>query len=139
IGINPADYGRIFERFVQVDGSSSREFSGTGLGLSLARELVELHGGQIYVKSELGQGTRFWFDLPLTAAIDVEPRPLAQSQAPEGRESGPEQPPVASPSRRTRFADLDACRLEDPTSDASPTDADGLSRATVLVVDDTAE
>ena len=125
IGIGEADYDRIFERFVQVDGSSSREFSGTGLGLSLARELVELHGGQIYVKSQLGQGTRFWFDLPLTETFEVVEAPGA----------------IASPSRRARFADLDSCRVEDDTPD--PAHAAGADapqgQATVLVVDDTAE
>ncbi len=54
----------IFNRFVQVDGSSSREFSGTGLGLSLVKRLVELHGGEIHLRSELGKGSRFCFDLP---------------------------------------------------------------------------
>src|SRR5262249_25007125 len=63
IGIDASQCERIFERFVQVDGSASREFSGTGLGLSLVKGLVELHGGGIYVKSEPGQGSRFWFDL----------------------------------------------------------------------------
>jgi len=124
IGIGEADYDRIFERFVQVDGSSSREFSGTGLGLSLARELVELHGGQIYVKSQLGQGTRFWFDLPLTETFEVADAPGA----------------IASPSRRARFADLDSCRVEDVTPDpARGPDDGGEEQATVLVVDDTAE
>jgi signal transduction histidine kinase len=125
IGINEADYDRIFERFVQVDGSSSREFSGTGLGLSLAKALVELHGGQIFVKSELGRGTRFWFDLPLAEVFEAEPTPAE----------------TASPSRSARFADLDSCSLTASASENAPEPraetTDG--RATVLVVDDTAE
>src|SRR5690606_4462178 len=60
IGIKPEDHNRIFDRFVQIDGSRSRAFSGTGLGLSLARELIELHGGTIGVDSELGRGATFW-------------------------------------------------------------------------------
>ena len=61
IGIAQADQPRIFERFVQIDGSASREFPGTGLGLALAKELVELHGGRLQVESEPGKGSRFWF------------------------------------------------------------------------------
>ena len=67
IGIDEDQHSRVFERFVQVDGSSSRQFAGTGLGLALAKELVELHGGQIHLRSELGHGSRFWFDLPIVA------------------------------------------------------------------------
>lgn len=65
IGIAPADRERIFERFVQVDSSVSRQYSGTGLGLALAREYVEMHGGTIEVESELGCGSTFTVRLPL--------------------------------------------------------------------------
>jgi PAS domain S-box-containing protein len=65
IGINPNDLDRIFNPFEQVDGSSSRRYQGTGLGLSLTRNLVELHGGTIWVESEgEGKGTTFSFVLP---------------------------------------------------------------------------
>ena len=123
IGINESDYERIFDRFVQVDGSSSREFSGTGLGLSLAKELIDLHGGRIYVKSEMGKGTRFWFDLPLTPCTD----PLVAA------ESG------GSASRRTRFADLDSCVEDDTATNNERTPPAGADVAKVLVVDDTVE
>ncbi|MEW6380881.1 MAG: ATP-binding protein [bacterium] len=59
IGIAQADIPCIFERFRQLDGSSSRKYEGTGIGLSLARELVELHHGSIEVASELNRGTTF--------------------------------------------------------------------------------
>ena len=64
IGISPADQVRIFEEFRQSRDSGGRATEGTGLGLSLARRLVELHGGTLRVESELGQGARFVFDLP---------------------------------------------------------------------------
>src|SRR5262249_1103926 len=54
IGIARVDYARVFERFVQIDSSSSRQYSGTGLGLALVKEFVELHGGEIHVESEVG-------------------------------------------------------------------------------------
>jgi signal transduction histidine kinase len=65
IGIKNDDLNRIFNPFEQVDGSSSRAYQGTGLGLSLTRNLVELHGGTIWVESEgEGKGTTFRFVLP---------------------------------------------------------------------------
>lgn len=63
IGIPPDKLARIFERFYQVDGSTTRRFGGAGLGLTLCKQIVEAHGGQIYVESELDKGTTFWFTL----------------------------------------------------------------------------
>jgi signal transduction histidine kinase len=66
IGIEPKDLERIFAPFVQVDSSASRKYEGTGLGLSLARRIVELHGGRIWAESRgLGQGSVFHFILPI--------------------------------------------------------------------------
>jgi signal transduction histidine kinase len=65
IGIAPEHQERIFEEFQQVDTSSTRKKGGTGLGLAIARRIVELHGGRIWVESTLGQGTTFYFTLPL--------------------------------------------------------------------------
>lgn len=64
IGIAPEDQKIIFDRFRQVDGTTTRRFEGTGLGLSIAQEIVRLHGGEIEVESELGQGSTFRFSLP---------------------------------------------------------------------------
>ncbi len=66
IGISPEDHERIFERFVQVDTSLTRDFEGTGLGLAIVKQLVELHGGAVSVDSELGRGScfRFWLGQP---------------------------------------------------------------------------
>ena len=63
-GIPPDQLGTIFDKFEQVSGSSG-ERKGAGLGLSIARSLVELHGGRIWAESEVGKGSTFYFTLPL--------------------------------------------------------------------------
>ncbi len=65
IGIAPDRLERVFEPFEQADGSSNRRFGGAGLGLPIARQLVEAHGGQLTVESQPGQGSIFRFLLPL--------------------------------------------------------------------------
>ncbi len=65
VGIAPGDQERIFGRFEQLDPSASRLYQGTGLGLSLTKKLVELHGGTLFVESEVGKGSTFTFSLPL--------------------------------------------------------------------------
>jgi signal transduction histidine kinase len=65
IGIKPEDQRIIFEEFRQADGSASREVTGTGLGLTISKRLVEMHGGRIWVESEYGHGATFSLLLPL--------------------------------------------------------------------------
>ena len=64
IGIDPEHHELVFREFAQVDSSASRQHHGTGLGLTIARKLVELHGGRIWLDSELGRGSRFFFTIP---------------------------------------------------------------------------
>jgi signal transduction histidine kinase len=67
IGIDPQHHELVFREFAQVDSSASRQHHGTGLGLTIARKLVELHGGRIWLESELGEGSRFYFTIPYPA------------------------------------------------------------------------
>jgi signal transduction histidine kinase len=65
VGIAPEHHDLIFREFAQVDATPSRPHHGTGLGLTIARKLVELHGGRIWVESTLGSGSRFYFTVPV--------------------------------------------------------------------------
>jgi signal transduction histidine kinase len=64
-GISPQDIDLVFERFYRVDPSRTRSTGGTGLGLTIAKQLIQAHGGTIGVESSVGHGSRFYFDLPL--------------------------------------------------------------------------
>jgi signal transduction histidine kinase/CheY-like chemotaxis protein len=74
-GIPPEDVERIFEPFCQGTSDLWRDKGGSGLGLSISKQFVELHGGRMWVESELGKGTTFSFDLPISAPIAPIIRP----------------------------------------------------------------
>jgi two-component system, OmpR family, phosphate regulon sensor histidine kinase PhoR len=77
-GIPPEAKDRVFERFYRVDRARSRDQGGTGLGLAIVKHLVQLHGGKVWVESNLGQGSTFYFTLPeaRTAGNNKTPEPL---------------------------------------------------------------
>ena len=71
IGIAPEDQARVFDEFRQVGKASDRSREGTGLGLTLAKRFIELHGGRIWIESEVAKGTTFTFAIPITAAASA--------------------------------------------------------------------
>ena len=79
IGIPTQRQGEIFERFRQLDDSSNREYEGTGLGLTISRNLIELMNGTMWVDSEEGRGTTFYFTLPLNNEPINEPDSMSDS------------------------------------------------------------
>ena len=74
IGIPEDKFDRIFESFEQAEGSTAREYGGTGLGLAVTTQLVELHEGTIYVKSEVGKGSQFTVTLPIARGSAAQSR-----------------------------------------------------------------
>ncbi|MFH1440659.1 MAG: response regulator [Candidatus Omnitrophota bacterium] len=65
VGIDKNDFKKLFQKFQQIDSSMTRKVAGTGLGLAICKQIIELHGGKIWVESELGKGSRFIFILPV--------------------------------------------------------------------------
>ncbi len=79
IGIPPADQGRIFERFFRAENVSASSYGGLGLGLYITRDVVENHGGRIWLRSEPGRGSTFFVALPLLEELQAPPTSLATS------------------------------------------------------------
>lgn len=80
IGIAPVDQTRLFSRFQQVDSSTTRRYGGSGLGLSICRELAELMGGSVIVESQAGKGSRFVVTLPLPRVAMTIAEPAATDE-----------------------------------------------------------
>ena len=100
-GIDPADLDRLFEPFEQAACPATTPVVGTGLGLPICRQLVELMGGTLHAESGIGRGTRFWFDLPHLPAEPAEPAGAAPADA----------EPTAPPSRNLSVLVADDNRL----------------------------
>src|SRR5207253_1205860 len=75
VGIRPEDQQVIFEEFRQASETTRGVKEGTGLGLAITRRLVEQHGGKIWVESELGKGSRFTFNIPISLQLGTKPMP----------------------------------------------------------------
>jgi signal transduction histidine kinase len=72
-GISSADQARLFQEFQQADNAITKKKGGTGLGLAISKRIIEMHGGRIWVESQLGQGSTFAFTLPVIVERQVEP------------------------------------------------------------------
>ena len=83
IGIAPQDQASIFDEFRQVDSTSTREYGGSGLGLAITRKLVEMHGGRIWLRSTLDQGSTFFVALPASSLSVAESAPPPTPPTPE--------------------------------------------------------
>ncbi len=86
VGIAPEDHERIFERFYQARAEHIAGHGGIGIGLTIVKHLVELHGGDIWVKSELGEGSTFFFTLPKVAVVALEPAHVSSVPSQPDRE-----------------------------------------------------
>jgi two-component system, sensor histidine kinase and response regulator len=73
VGIDPEYQDRLFDSFTQADASTTRRYGGSGLGLAISKQLAELMGGKIGVKSVKGSGSTFWFTVRLSRANELEP------------------------------------------------------------------
>jgi signal transduction histidine kinase len=80
VGLNTEDQIRVFEPFYQVEGSLSRNYGGTGLGLTICRGIIEAQKGKIWVESKPNIGSTFYFTVPLTPVYDIEPIKVLFSQ-----------------------------------------------------------
>ena len=119
IGIEEDKFSRIFESFEQAEGSTGRIYGGTGLGLAVTKQLVELHGGEIWVKSKLEQGSQFFFTLPIAEenASHSENKTLSTST-------------VQTTSR------IDAAVLMDNTPQQEKASVSAEGQKNILIVDD---
>nr|WP_281427743.1 ATP-binding protein [Methylogaea oryzae] len=146
IGIGSGDLPYIFDRFRQADGSSTRRYQGTGLGLALAKELVEKQGGSIRAESRPGAGTTMTVQLPLAATEAVEPDPtpvrdtdlFARFFRSADFYLGPEIE-VAAPRHGGRVEtepSPHSARERGAASPAAQSSPDAGAKATLLIVDD---
>ncbi len=118
IGIPKEKQAHVFREFEQGDGSTDRNYSGTGLGLAISQSLVELHGGKIWLESEEGKGSSFYFSLPISDQKAAE-------QNKNHRES------ISRP-----HLDLSQAAIETELTPVSPILPTGVEKINILLVDD---
>nr|WP_204126598.1 ATP-binding protein [Pseudomonas ogarae] len=136
IGIAPDKLPLLFQRFSQIDNSATRHYSGTGIGLALVKDLVELMGGEVGVNSEPGQGSCFFVRLPLGTEQDTVP-----TETSDMHERSSPSTASTTEQRHLRFDDGRHGSRNDRASmaDADEQHSEHALRSKVLVVDDSPE
>ena len=145
-GIDSQSLEHVFDRFHQADSSTTREYEGTGIGLALVKEYVELHEGDVHVDSTLGQGTKFTLRLPCevmdpteavpSVAVATSPSDWVATELPEA-DSGESMRHQLMSSGHLELAALELATLDEPAGDATSTAA--TSSDTILVVEDNSD
>jgi signal transduction histidine kinase/CheY-like chemotaxis protein len=79
-GIAPEDQKRIFEPFQQLNAAGRRRYGGSGLGLTISRRFIEMHGGKMWVESKLGEGTTFYFSLPINLPVEPDDQSISPTR-----------------------------------------------------------
>lgn len=137
IGIKEADLPAVFERFKQVGDLLTGRPRGTGLGLSICREIVEYHGGHIWVESTPGQGSRFLFTLPFERPPEAAMPQPADRLSLDRQVAAPGEPPAHEVQDLGPLAHLHVNRVEEVRQRISESLPQGLTQErTILVVDD---
>jgi signal transduction histidine kinase len=130
VGISKEDIGKVFKRFWQAEGSTTRRYQGVGIGLALVKELAGIHGGEVSAESELGIGTTMKFH------VDVSPPPVIELSDQPVAESPPNREEADWLNRLYRRAELFPAHVLGATdSDSTETDKSSLLPH-VLLVDD---
>ncbi len=148
IGISAAEQRNIFKRFYQIDSDEARQAGGTGLGLSISQRLLELHDSEIVLRSTPGEGSLFYFDLPLKKSLP-EGKKAGKSSGTDSTENNREviaskptglaaalQATGMNIERRSNQGPLHDETGNDATGETSPKDEHGQTQGKILVVDD---
>ncbi|MEO0646196.1 MAG: response regulator [Cyanobacteria bacterium J06650_10] len=131
IGIRADQIPHLFERFRQADGSANRHYEGTGLGLSLVQELTQLHGGEVSVQSEYGEGTTFTIEIPVGSGHLPADQVVEQSLASTKGRAAVE---LSDIEMASATADTDIALP--PQAEGTETERASFEGSQILVVDD---
>jgi signal transduction histidine kinase len=134
VGISPRDLERIFDRFWQAEGSTTRRYQGVGIGLALVKDLARVHGGDVNAESELNRGTTMKVRLDVSPPAEGESPVVEESiQVPAQQANGPDEDWL---NRLYRRAELFPAHVLGGTENRSADTKSGQERSNVLVVDD---